>query len=173
MGWLPIIICLAALALILGPIMLMQPTPAQRRETRLRNAALKRGLRVHYQPIPKGSDHNSGSRKQAVTYCLPWHEQDDIRNVWVLIKKSFVHDLHVFGDWDWLQSPSHMPEGFVTELEQGVNCLPGNVYALCSGPQGLCCFWNELGSENDVEAIADWLEQTAASISCASGRNGI
>jgi hypothetical protein len=144
--------------------MLMQPTPAQRRETRLRDVAAKRGLRVHFQPVPKGCDHSNGANKQAITYCLPWKQQADIRNVWVLIRKTFSHDLHAMGRWDWLMPPGAVPADFAQQLNPLVDELPDFVYAISSGPQGLCCFWNELGSEEHVNALADWLENTASKI---------
>lgn len=165
MSWLPIIICLAALALILGPVMLMQPTPAQRREAELRKEAASQGLRVHFQPIPEGSDFKSRTN-HAVTYCLPWQHQADIKNQWLLVRKRFTHDLHFSGKWDWVQKPKVSMEPDVEEALRGMlQEIPDFVFAISSGPQGLCGFWNELGKVEHVQAMGQWLKASAPQLS--------
>ncbi len=161
--WLPIIICLAAVALLLGPILLMQPSASQRRQAKLRQLAQSRGLRVHLQRPPEGA--NVDDPNMMPMYCLPWNEQKDVRNVWSLVKKPYTHELHASGYWDWAKAPEHYSEqqywsSFWPLLDQ----LPQRVVALSSGPQGLCCYWSELGGEGLVDDIAQWLEQASATI---------
>ena len=164
MSWLPIIICLAALALILGPVMLMQPTPAQRREASLRKEAANQGLRVHFQPIPEGCDFKSRN-KQAITYCLPWQHQADIKNQWLLVRKRFAHDLHFADQWDWVQQPSAAMEPQLEALRGALGDIPEFVFAVSSGPQGLCGFWSEQGREEQVRDMGQWLKNSAPKLS--------
>ena len=152
--WLPILICLAAVALLLGPIMLMQPSAAQRREAGLRQRAIENGLRVHLQVPPEGTQ-SPLKNKALPMYCLPWTEQADTRHTWGLVKKPYAHELHWAGKWDWaIRSENRNVERVMVVLESA----PEKVLALVSGPQGLCAFWSELGSPDDVDEISNWLK---------------
>jgi hypothetical protein len=163
--WLPIIICLGAAALLLGPILLMQPSAGQRREAKLRQRALERGLRVHLQVPPTGADVPNYVKSMAM-YCLPWTEQRDTRHVWTLVKKNYAHELHCQGHWDWgIKCESRDVSSVLSLIEQA----PTKVIAMAGGPQGLCGFWSEIGSEADVDAIAEWLQRSAETLKAAQG----
>lgn len=155
--WIPILLCLAAVALVLGPIMLMQPTPTQRREARLRQSALELGLRVHLQAVPKETDTDARAKMMAA-YCLPWASSKDANNAWILVKTKYSHGLHFSGPWDWEKEAEG---GNFLALQQSLETVPERVVAIASGPQGLCCYWDELGGEQVLEEIATWLKATA------------
>lgn len=158
--WIPILLCLAALALFLGPVMLMQPTPSQRREAKLRKKALDLGLRVHLQPLPKDAGTETRS-KMIAAYCLPWENSKDANNVWILVKTKYSHGLHFSGPWDWEREAEG---GNLLALQQSLEAVPERVVAIASGPQGLCCYWDELGGEQVLEDIANWLKATAPTL---------
>jgi len=158
--WIPIIICLAAVALILGPILLMQPTPSERREAKLRKLAMDCGLRVHLQQYPAGAE-GEGRSKTIASYCLPWADKKDARKAWVLVKTKYEHGLHFDGRWDW----DKKAEGLKLDaLKQCLDTVPERVVAISSGPQGLCCYWNELGGEGIVGDIDAWLKQASVQL---------
>lgn len=157
--WIPILLCLAAVALFFGPVLLMQPTPAQRREARLRKKALDLGMRVHLQPVPKDSGETRA--KMIAAYCLPWENNKDASNVWLLVKTGYSHGLHFSGHWDWEKKAEG---GNLSALQQALETVPERVTAIASGPQGLCCYWNELGGEQVLEEIANWLKSTASNL---------
>lgn len=158
--WLPILICLGAVCLIAGPILLMQPTPAERREALLRQQALKEGLRVHLQPPPAGSNL-PGEPRFAAMYCLPCKDNEEARNKWTLVKKGYRHDLHVAGFWDWQQETRQID---LVRLRSSLESVPDGVFAVASGPQGLCCYWSERGGVEGVRAVADWLKETSLAL---------
>lgn len=156
--WLPILICLGAAALLLGPILLMQPSAGQRREARLRQRAADQGLRVHLQVPPEGTDVPRHIKSMPM-YCLPWTEQGDTRHVWSLVKKKYVHELHCHGLWDWsVACASRNVDCVLQTLDQ----VPPKVVAVAGGPQGLCVYWSEIGPDNDVDTISTWLHETLA-----------
>ncbi|GAB3091679.1 hypothetical protein G8770_13060 [Aestuariicella hydrocarbonica] len=162
--WLPILICLAAVALLLGPVLLMQPTASQRREAALRNLAMQKGLRVHLQPAPAGVDLPARTKTVPI-YCRPWTDKKSANPAWVLIKKKYDHGLHAHGNWDW----SKKPDGASLELRFGtfwplLDQLPERVVGVANGPQGLCCYWNELGGEEVVSEIQEWLEKASLAL---------
>lgn len=155
--WLPIIIIALAVAMVVGPIMLMQPTQQQRREAARRQHAAALGLRVHLQPPPEGSKIEA---KQVAMYCLPWQEAKQGRNSWCLVKRPFEHELHFLGAWDWQIKPTTaLPEAAIDA--HSLSTLPEGVIAIAAGPQGLCCYWQERGELERVDQISVWLQDTA------------
>lgn len=161
--WIPVVICLAAVALFLGPILLMQPTPSQRREAKLRKLAMESGLRVHMQKYPEGAE-TDGRAKTITSYCLPWADKKDARDAWVLVKTKYDHGLHFHGQWDWNKKADLVKEA---ALRRSLDTVPERVVAIASGPQGLCCYWNELGGEGVVKEIDEWLRQASTQLAGA------
>lgn len=160
--WLPIIIIALAIAMVVGPIMLMQPTQQQRRDAARRQYAAELGLRVHLQPPPEGSLLD-GTVKQVAMYCLPWQEARHGRNTWCLVRRSFEHELHFLGEWDWQYKPAVTPPLELLSSDTLAQ-LPESVIAIASGPQGLCCYWQERGELVQVDRLSDWLKTTAKSM---------
>ncbi len=139
----------------------MQPSATQRREARMRKLALDLGLRVHLQEPPKGS-RCPPQRKLLPLYCLPWERSRKDRGGWSLVRKNFSHELHYSGEWDWGDKPSRLPpEAF----KQCLQAAPEVVLAVTLGAAGLCVFWEEYGGDQQVNVIADWLREAAASTS--------
>ncbi len=156
--WLPIVICLAALAMIMGPIMMMQPTAAQRRQAGLRQQAESRGLRVHMRPLSKKS-----AAPPVPLYCLPWASKDGSRQAWFLVRQAYSHGIHAHGVWDWQQKPAGRVD--MARLGPLLDRLPEQVQAVASDSLGLCCYWNERGGEAVLQAIIEWLNEAVACLS--------
>lgn len=157
---LSIIIIVLAIAMIVGPIMLMQPTQQQRRDAARRQKAADLGLRVHLQPPPKGTDLPP-EIKQVAMYCLPWSNSQQRRSNWCLIRRSYSHGLHFSGCWDWDEPPAPARDlSMLTEARLAQ--LNADVVAVAAGTQGLCCYWLERGELNRVDEMATWLKELAA-----------
>jgi hypothetical protein len=155
MTWLTIFIFLGVLSLIIGPVMLMQPTPTQRREANLRNKALEQGLRVQLLPLPTGMVNRTS--KTGVCYSLAWPSAKSMPLTCSLIRKRFEHDLHVYGVWDWYIKPDNEE---LVDLLSRLTKVPDKVYAITCTPQNLGCYWSEIGQDDDVEDIANWLNKS-------------
>lgn len=160
MSLMTIFILIGVVSLVLGPIMLMQPTQAQRRQMRLREVALQAGLRVHIHPFPSTA-HCDDRVGMAAVYCFPWKEQRHTRTAWLLTKRAYPHELHFSGVWEW---QGEGREEQVALLKRALEKVPKKVLAVMRGPQGLCCYWSELGSEDDVTQLASWLKDELLSI---------
>lgn len=156
MTLLTMFICLGVVSLIVGPIMLMQPTPSQQREAGLRNKAIQQGLRVQLLPLPKGME--SRTNQIGVCYSLAWPSVKSMPLTWGLMRKNFEHDMHVFGVWDWYLKPNNDD---LIDLPERLIKLPEKVYAITCTPQNLGCYWSEMGQDEDVVAIANWLNESA------------
>ena len=155
MTLLTMFICLGVLSLVIGPVMLMQPTPAQRREAGLRNKALEQGLRVQLLPLPTGMVNRTS--QTGVCYSLTWPSVKSMPLTWGLMRKNFEHDLHVFGVWDWYIKPDNEE---LVDLLSRLSKVPDKVYAITCSPQNLGCYWSEMGQDDDVEDIASWLNES-------------
>ncbi len=161
--WLPILIVCMAIAMILGPIMLMQPTQQQRRSAARRQHALSLGLRVHLQPPPVKCGLGP-EVKQVAMYCLPWKDSRMGRSQWVLVRTRFSHDLHFCGAWDWEVKADEKWQ--LSGLNADHLALLGDdILAVAAGPQGLCCYWRESGDLDRVDSVAVWLKDTADQLS--------
>lgn len=160
--WVPLLIVVLAACMVIGPIMLMQPTESQRRLIKRRETAQKLGLRVHLVPVPEGIKNDEGSRQLAM-YCLPWKTPERARIQWTLVRRQFSHGMHFCGVWDWDGEAAPVTDQQALS-EADFAALPETVVAVAAGPQGLCCYWRERGSPQVVAAIAAWLESHAAAM---------
>lgn len=77
------------LALILGPIMMLQPSSAQRALADLRAKAASRGFRL------KVDSQNSSLMR----YYLTWADDIEFEGRCSLVRQSYVHELHFHEDW--------------------------------------------------------------------------
>ena len=101
--WTPIIIIALAVAMVVGPVMLMRPSRLQQRQSRLRQYALEQGLRVQLQPLPDGAA-SPDERQMLPVYLLPpAPAAGGSRRLppWLLIRHAISHDIHFSGHWDW------------------------------------------------------------------------
>ncbi len=156
-SWLPVVIVLMAVAMVVGPVMLMQPSARQRREASLRSRAESLGLRVHLLPLP--GSKTPGQLSPA--YCLPWRRDNADLSAWLLVRGNYEHALNFSGVWQWqqgMEAGSAWHEPVLKLLPQ----LPACVQAVGNGPQGLCLYWDELGGSGRVDELGDWLSRLAA-----------
>lgn len=152
MTWMPWLIIGLALCMILGPIMLLKPSPRQQRLAKLRALAPKLGLKIHMAHL--------GGEERAV-YQLPWpvgkkryHCLD-----WCLERKTYIHDIHLCQYWYWVDNKIPDPE-VVQLLRQQLPLLPESINGVAANSQGLSCFWDERGGFTTQEVMAKWLQQT-------------
>lgn len=147
--WWPIVILVFVVALALGPIMMMRPSPRQRQLARMRALAQKRGfvVRMAHNPM-EGTD--SGV---LAIYSIPWPQGGFISPPWLLLKKNYNHDIHFYQHWDW-QGSNKAHELWQSELRQGLQRLPPAIVALECNTLGLGCFWSEkCGSKSETQMV--------------------
>lgn len=142
-----IIIIGLAVAMALGPLMLMQPSKHQKQLAKLRSQALKLGLKVQLQ------SHQDG---MIAVYEKPW-PTDSLKkwsgDDWVLDVKSYCHEIHFWHNWDW-QTENTAPLECYEMIRQEVKKLPKSVVVLRATKLGIACHWKEAGGEaalNDID----------------------
>lgn len=162
--WITIIAIGLALAMMIGPIMIMQPSQRQRRLARLRELALECGLKVRTLNMPQGSVRAG----EAVSlYCLPLSNEKPQKETWLLLRQAFSHGAHFKDDWDWADD-REAPPAWHAALQQALAELPASVVAVEAGGFSLGVAWLESTGdkrpEDAVAEIAQWLRQLAASL---------
>lgn len=152
-----IVIILLVIAMMLGPVMLMQPTPGQKRLARLRQEATKRGLKVGLATIED---------ETAATYRIGWPATADevCKNAnWRLLRQKYAHEIHFLEFWDW-DGGSQPPEAVQSVLARFVPRLPKSIVAVEIDNHGVCCYWDERGGEKTLHALADWLVEVSEAL---------
>lgn len=149
-GFIPIIFVVFAVALAVGPIMLMRPTTGQKRLASIRTAAAERGLMV-------------SSEKHHVLYILPWRRENGKKtkadfDEWRLAKQNYSHGAHYFNDWDW--EGRACPDSSIRHDELRRLLASSESYAVLGGNRiGVYLGWNErLGGEG-VDKKLDELQR--------------
>ncbi len=157
--WVPIMIVAAAVVMVVGPIMLMQPTNLQRRQSSLRQYAIEKGLRVQLKPAPAGAVAVD-ERDMLPVYTLPVTDpQAEKRKAvqpWLLVKRQLCHDIHFSGHWDWFEG-RRGPPPLENALRQIIDELPADVIAIGAGPQGSYLFWGENGNKKSIDKLLEVL----------------
>ena len=95
MSFWPIILIVLAIAMAVGPVMMMQPTTRDRRLAGLRQDAAQAGLHVRM------SDYEKGEKKRPVAVYTYQVNLPKGTPTWSLIRRSYSHDIHFHATWEW------------------------------------------------------------------------
>ena len=154
MSWFVVFLMLLAFAMMVGPILLVQPSRRDRKVAGMRAKASQLGLRVSLQKL--GEDN-------LAVYELPWSRTDQrpLMGVeWMLERKPYAHDIHLAQWWEWQGAGRPLPPVSAI-LEERLQLLPESVAALEANRLGLRCYWSEAGGEKGLATLAEWLKETA------------
>lgn len=152
MTWMPWLIIGLVLCMILGPILLLKPSPGQQRLARLRGRAPDLGLKIHM--VRLGGE-------ELAAYQLPWPAEGKryARPDWCLERKNYAHDIHLCQYWYWVDSRETKPD-VIQVLEQRLPLLPASIKGVEAGRQGVSCYWDERGGVSTQDAMTAWLRET-------------
>jgi hypothetical protein len=154
-----IFLLVAVVAMVLGPIMMLQPHAGQRAQEHLRRRAMELGLRVRIMSLPRQATDTETPAATAV-YCLPDQQSEDAisRAEWLLLRTAYVHAAHFMDDWQWHGAGRTSAEEEAV-LRQIVPSLPLSVSAVGGGPQGVCFYWSERGGEDVLNRLLPLLQR--------------
>jgi type II secretory pathway pseudopilin PulG len=110
----PVIFIVCAIALAVGPVMMMQPSQRIRRLSALRQAAAQKALRVRLSTVTLSS-----GKTEVAVYSMPLPQTDAIRPAWVLLQQDYAHDVNFYQQWEWDNKKHIAPEAqhaFLREL---------------------------------------------------------
>ncbi len=150
-----IILGVMVVALMVGPIMMMQPTKSERRLAKLRGLALKKKLKVRSVPHP--ADTRS---PPCASYTLSWpehfyNEANKSRfSYWKLQLLAFDHEIHFHKRWNWTLKPEKNLD-YTEELKAKLNNSPIKMYEIEVGKLGVTVVWSESVKEGGEESIIE------------------
>ena len=154
MNWFAILITVLVLAMMIGPVMLLQPNKRQKRLAQLRTRAAQLGLHVKMAKFENES---------IAVYEKPWNLSEKQKSKiveWRLQKMSYEHDIHVAKYWQ-LTSERPLPESIKDSLQDWLERLPEGVQGIEVTRLGARCYWNEMGGLQTLESLQVWLTEFA------------
>jgi hypothetical protein len=152
--WVFIIIGIAV-ALVVGPAMMMRPSPAQKNKARLRAIALAKNIRVTVRNLPQQPAESEKPSPVPVYFIAPTDHQLD--NDWFLLRASYTHEIHFLDFWVW-QGDLRANEAEQTILRKYLPVLPESVRGVSVGSKGICVYWHEQGGDPALLQIIELLE---------------
>lgn len=153
MSWFVIFLLFLVFAMMVGPILLVQPSRRDRRIAALRAKAADLGLKVSMQSLERGVTPVYERR-------WPSLEKSKRTNVeWTLERQTYSHGIHFADWWQWL-GQGRPPSAALPVLEGRLAKLPESVSNVESTPLGLRCYWSEQGGESVLLDLAEWLQVT-------------
>ncbi|WP_020210397.1 hypothetical protein [Gilvimarinus chinensis] len=150
MNSITIIIIILVAAMVIGPVAMMRPSPAQKRREAIRAYAFKQGLGVTVRRPPQiPTDLDAPSLLPAYTIKIKGGEG------WALRRASYKHESHVAQHWHLVQGAlSASSEAF---LNARLPDLSARIVAITSATGELAVLWHESHEPADVEGVRNFL----------------
>lgn len=154
-----IIVVIVAVALVVGPVMMMRPNPAQKNKENLRSLARVRGVHFSMRNIPQQADEQEKPASVPVYFFPP--EKSQLSPSWMLVRTNYEHEINLLGWWAWQGEP-RATNAELAILEAQLQALPESVKAVSSGSGGICVYWGEKGGEPVLQQVFGLLESLRA-----------
>ncbi len=157
-----VIALIVALGLIIGPVMMMRPNPAQKKLEAMRLLARTQGVQCSIRNLPQQADELEKPSPIAVYFLPP--TDSTASTSWMLMRTRYQHDINFLGWWAWRNEvrPSDAAQAV---LREQLEFLPESVRAVSAGAEGISVYWNEQGGEPVLKQILNLLKalQTVSS----------
>lgn len=151
------IMLIVAFALVLGPISMLRPNPAQKRKEQLRLYASKQGLRFSMRRLPALKTDTDQPMAIPIYYLPPQSKILDVPE-WILMRTRYVHEGNFYLEWDW-QSTVRPKDTTCTLLKAYLPQLPESVSAISFGGLGSCVFWSEKEGVEMLDLLIEMLNK--------------
>ncbi len=138
------------LSMMLGPVMLMQPSRSQREQASLRALALRQGLQV------SASQVESADEIRCWCYAHPVPAGRRLQP-FSLTRKTYSHGLHLADCWALEQGD--LEDAQRAALAPWLKSLPASVWGLSSNGTQLGLHWTEQGGEAQLMKLMLWLDE--------------
>jgi hypothetical protein len=155
----PIVFIIIAVAMAVGPIMMMQPSARDRRLANLRQKAAALGLQVRMTDIIWDQ-----KKRSVAIYNLPVDLPKGTL-AWCLLRGAYKHDIHFDGEWQWRSPTEQAPTEYHEQLHAFIKRLPSDIVGIDINRNTVGLLWLEQSSELTVEQLKDWLEECTVILS--------
>lgn len=150
-----IIILIVAVALVVGPVMMMRPNPVQKNKEHMRSLARAKGIHYSVRNIPRQPDEQEQPPAIPVYFLPPTKTQTE--NGWMLVRANYEHEINFLGWWAW-QGEARATNAEVEVLKEQLPMLSESIRALSAGGEGVCVYWNERGGEQVLQQVLQLIE---------------
>ncbi|MDO3386397.1 hypothetical protein QWI17_11160 [Gilvimarinus sp. SDUM040013] len=162
MNYIVVIILLLVVAMVVGPVAMLRPSPAQKKRDALRLRARQLGVAVHLRLPPSAATATEKASHMAA-YCI--HHKGV--GCWQLVRASFAHEIHLN---EWWQFQAAKPGQAVRNfLSQTIDELPRGVVAVTAQGQEVAVYWKEWGEAGNVDQLTGFLQKLAQVASVSEG----
>ena len=159
--WWPLLLIIGAVALILGPIVMLQPNRRQQELAKLRQAALQKGICVRL-------DNGDSKETPIAVYSLAWPVAVDIDHFY-LKKQKFAHGLHFLDHWHW-DGDGRPPENWLETLKKILQALPQDIVGIEGAKHSLGVFWLEKQQQTTLAMVDNLLRESQTALLNATDR---
>lgn len=149
------ILLIVVFAMVLGPIAMLRPNPAQKRKEQLRLQASAQGIRIGMRRLPSRKTDTEVPPILPV-YFLPSPSALLLADDWVLMRTDYEHEGNFYKEWDW-QGAVRPTQEISDYLLSVLTELPLSIPAIVQGRSGTCIFWRELEGEETLVILAQVL----------------
>lgn len=156
-NWWIVIILLGALAMAVGPVMMLQLNAGDRHREAIRRRARELGLRVSLETLPRQATDLETPQRIPV-YRLPVARGEGSPNNWQVVRAAYRHESQLLGEWRW-QGRARPSAPELHCLEAGLTALPASVSSVGGDPRGWYLFWRESGDLPSVDSLANFLRK--------------
>src|SRR5690554_2357716 len=148
-----IILIIAVVAMVVGPLMMLQPTTMQRRQEQLRARAAQLGLRVKITSLPQQATDAKAPEATPAYYLPRQEDREEPQPVWLLLRGAYSHETNFFEQWVWYGAgrPNLREQVW---LRATLGLLPPSVLAIGHNPEGACVYWTEADGLPTLERLA-------------------
>lgn len=154
------VILILAISLVLGPIAMLRPNPAQKRKEALRQYATKLGLRFTLRKLPKLKTDMEDPGMSPVYYLTPTAAMQ-VLPTWILVRTQYEHEGNFYREWDW-HNEIRPNQTVRAKLMDYLPKLPGSIAVITQGEAGTSLFWGEKGDKDILDLIASALNDLQA-----------
>lgn len=145
----PIIFIVCAIALAVGPIMMMQPSQRSRRLSELRQAAAQKAMRVRLTTVTLSS-----GKQEVAVYSVSLPPTEAVRPSWVVLKQAYAHDVNFDDLWDWNNHKYAAPAHQHAALRDILSSVDPSIVGLELTQSTVGVYWQEKTlTIDDVEAL--------------------
>jgi|SRR5690606_9678520 hypothetical protein len=161
-----VLLLIGVIAMVIGPIMMLQPTSLQRRQEQLRSRAIELGLRVKVTSLPRQATDLEAPEAIPMYYFSPPQEREERDGqkqggTWLLFRGAYEHETNFIGHWMW-HGTGRAGSVEQAKLRYLLPQLPASVLAVGKSPEGVSVYWTEAGGVPTLEQLAQRLKEFAS-----------
>jgi hypothetical protein len=149
------IILILAFAIVIGPISMLRPSPAQQRKEQLRLHASKQGVRFSMRRLPILKTDMDQPATVPVYYLPALPNARDVPE-WILMRTTYVHEGNFYQEWDW-QTDVRPSDAASSLLKAYLPQLPASVLAISCSNLGVSVFWMEKEGVDVLDLLIEML----------------